>query len=42
MTWTWLDSAQVIGLAMFVASIWCAVRGQMIATKNKNSQEKRP
>lgn len=35
MNWTWLDSAQLIGLFMFVASIWCVVRGQMIANRRK-------
>lgn len=38
MNWTWIDTAQLIGLAMFVSSAWCLVRGQLIAMKRKREE----
>jgi len=38
MNWTTLDTAQLLALAMFVASGWCVVRGQLIANRRKKEQ----
>ena len=38
MTWTIIDTACMLLLAMAIASTWCLGRGQLIAMKRKREE----
>lgn len=40
MTWTIFDTASVILLAMTTTSIWCVIRGQLIANRRKKESDR--